>query len=125
MDKPLDCIGIDPAKQQIGKSDFVAVMTSPLQSPSVLTQQITEAYGRIATLEGLCRELCEALDIVSPFGMVQGDAMVRVSPESKQRLNTSAAWLVSQDVKSGHKARSAADRLNEALTRAKQMLGDL
>lgn len=71
------------------------------------------------------RKVLEALGALSPFEFAQGDAISRVSPESKQKVNTSAAWVVSNDLKSAHKARAAAKALNEALPALDRLIPEI
>lgn len=61
-------------------------------------------------------ELLADLMELAPFELVQGDAIHRLCPGSRQVVNSCAVWVVSRDGKSAHKMRTIMQRINEALT---------
>lgn len=62
------------------------------------------------------REAQEAWKALGPFEIVQGDAVHRTSPTSRQVVNSNIAWLVSGGERSAHKLQkwlAALDRMLE------------
>lgn len=60
-------------------------------------------------------KMVEALKVLGPFEVVQGDTIKRLQPHSQQLLNSSATWAVSSSDRSGHLIRKTVQELNEAL----------
>lgn len=60
-------------------------------------------------------ELLEALKVLGPFSVVQGDTITRLQPGSNVQLNMSATWAVSSEARSGHKIRTAVEKINAIL----------
>lgn len=50
-----------------------------------------------------------------PFKIVQSDSIHRLTPGSKQVLNSNEAWLVSQPCKSAHKLKAAAPEMMQVI----------
>ena len=55
-DKPLDCVGIDPAKSQVGKHDFVLTERSPESKDAYYLARITELVTARSELDAVIRE---------------------------------------------------------------------
>lgn len=67
-------------------------------------------------------KLVEALLLVKPIAVVQGDMAQHTNPHAKLMLNSSCAWLVTEADKSAHKHRESIKRVNEALTKAQAFM---
>jgi hypothetical protein len=67
-------------------------------------------------------EKLKLLQGLLPLEWVQSDVINRLHPESGVQLNSTGAWLVTQNVRSGLKAKQAAESLNEILPRLIEVL---
>lgn len=84
---------------------------------------VTNICKEAVQLRAINTELAGALERIGPFELVQGDTARRLNPSAQWNLNTSAAWLVSQETRSAHEARTILNFIETALQRWRDMGG--
>lgn len=80
-------------------------------------QEASETWVAIQTWNTRRGEgaIIEALKVLGPFELVNGDCGKRLNPHNNVNLNTNIAWVVGKGERSAHKQRGAMYLINSLL----------
>lgn len=113
-------LGDSSSLTDIERNEYEAEIRGELEALKHDIERYVKIAGDLATEN---EELLEALKLLCPFELVQGDAIRRTNPHSKQMLNSNECWAVSSGRFPAFKIRKSIETINKAIASAEQKKG--